>query len=250
MNNNGTINILKFVAKTISECIIEITKDIDLSRAIEPLKPFIESIKEFKEIMEHVAPICQQKMFNSGWVPLLPPSAPIVEFVAEIASNRIDEDNIDEFIYNTLGSNDKYFNHVKRVLDRFYFEDGFNKTINEILNAYKEEKYCLVVTSTMPIIERLTSGEKYVNYKEIKEEQINLMSKLLDSKLGKDFLNDHLFKTITNRDQLTTDIIVSRHAVSHGFDFDFKKKKALNCIILIDYFLNVDTGYLLYKQIE
>ena len=84
MNNNGTINILKFVAKTISECIIEITKDIDLSRAIEPLKPFIESIKEFKEIMEHVAPICQQKMFNSGWVPLLPPSAPIVEFVAEV----------------------------------------------------------------------------------------------------------------------------------------------------------------------
>ena len=102
----------------------------------------------------------------------------------------------------------------------------------------------------MPIIERLTSGEKYVNYKEIKEEQINLMSKLLDSTLGKDFLNNHLFKTITNRDQLTADIIVSRHAVSHGFDFDYNNKKALNCIILIDYFLNVDTGYLLYKQIE
>ena len=250
MNNNKTADILNFVAKSISECIINITKDIDWGKVIEPLTPLFESINEFKEVMEQVAPICQQKMFENGWVPLLPPSAPVVEFVAEIASDKINADNIDEFIYSELGVNNEYFEHLKKVIKRFYFEDGFNKTVLEILNAYKDEKYCLVVASTMPIIERLTSGEKYVKYEEIKKEQIQLMSSLLDSEIGKNFINNHLFKGISNRNDLTTDIIISRHAISHGFDFEFNKKKALNCIILIDYFLNVDTGYLLYKQIE
>lgn len=247
MNDNQN-SILKFIAQSISECIIEVTKNIDIPKIVDYLKPIFDELREFKEVLEKVGPACQEKMYNSKWVPLLPPSAPIVEFVGKIASDEINEQNIDEFVFNQLGNDEQYFNQIKKVLNRFTFEEGFNQTIIEILEAYKIEKYHLVVTSTMPIIERLTSGEKYVRYDTIKEEQIQLMSTLLDSDLGSDFINNHLFKTITDRSQLTDDIIISRHAVSHGFDFCYNKKKALNCIILIDYFLQVDTGYLICKQ--
>lgn len=70
----------------------------------------------------------------------------------------------------------------------------------------------------------------------------------MDTELGSDFIKNKLFKGLHSCSKITDDLIVNKRAISHGFDFNFEKKKALNCTILIDYFLNVDTNYLLSKK--
>ena len=239
---------LQKVAKSLGEYIVKVTSEIDWSKTLEPIATFFEKAIEFKEVLEKIVPICQQKMYESGWVPFLPPSAGLVEFVAKLATDEITSDNIDEFVFEQLGNNPEYFGSILNTLKRYSFENGVNKTIEEILYAYKDEKFCLTIMSSMPIIERLVSGERYVNYENIKKEQIELMSELMDTELGSDFIKNKLFKGLHSCNEVTDDLIVNRHAISHGFDFNFDKKKALNCIILIDYFLNVDTNYLLSKK--
>ena len=49
----------------------------------------------------------------------------------------------------------------------------------------------------------------------------------MDTELGSDFIKNKLFKGLHSCSENTDDLIVNRHAISHGFDFNFEKIKPL-----------------------